>query len=121
MWLILSAYRNGPLVFVPLPKLEVVGSSPIARSVESHNKQLLNWPAEISRPFCVRSGSYIGLPVEIPAEQRVAEGRAERLSLSEGQRNWHWRWTARAMARASWCFAKCGAVLGRTLETLHAD
>jgi hypothetical protein len=31
--LILSALRNAPLSFVRLPKLDVVGSSPIARSV----------------------------------------------------------------------------------------
>jgi hypothetical protein len=31
--LILGALRNAPLSFVPLPKLDVVGSSPIARSL----------------------------------------------------------------------------------------
>ena len=31
--MILSALRNGAVVFVPLPKLDVLGSSPIARSL----------------------------------------------------------------------------------------
>ena len=31
--LILGALRNTPISFVPLPKLDVVGSSPIARSL----------------------------------------------------------------------------------------
>ena len=49
--LILGAIRDAPLSFVPLPKLDVVGSSPIARSVKSANEQLLNWPADLGRPF----------------------------------------------------------------------
>jgi hypothetical protein len=36
---------------VPLPKLDVVGSSPIARSVNTRNEQLLNWPAGLGRFF----------------------------------------------------------------------
>ena len=49
--LILGALRNAPLSFVPLPKLDVVGSSPIARSVKLSAKHLLNWPAGLGRPF----------------------------------------------------------------------
>jgi len=33
--LMLSALGNAPISFVPLPKLDVVGSSPIARSLTS--------------------------------------------------------------------------------------
>jgi hypothetical protein len=36
---------------VPLPKLDVVGSSPIARSVKLCNQRLLHWPADLGRPF----------------------------------------------------------------------
>src|SRR5689334_1243016 len=49
--LILGALRNASLSFVPLPKLDVVCSSPIARSVKCKNEQLLNWPADLGRPF----------------------------------------------------------------------
>ena len=38
--------------FVPLPKLDVVGSSPIARSVKLSDEHLLNWPADLGRLFC---------------------------------------------------------------------
>ena len=31
---VLSALRNAPVSFMPLPELDVVGSSPIARSLE---------------------------------------------------------------------------------------
>jgi hypothetical protein len=50
--LILSALRNAPVSFAPLPKLDVAGSSPVARSVKLQNEHLLNWPAEIGRPCC---------------------------------------------------------------------
>ena len=48
---ILSALGNAPLSFVMLPKLDVVGSSPIARSLTARNMQLLNWPADLGRLF----------------------------------------------------------------------
>ena len=49
--LILSALRNAPISFVRLPKLDVAGSSPVARSVKLRNKHLLNWPVDLGRPF----------------------------------------------------------------------
>ena len=46
-----SRAQSSSLSFVRLPKLDVVGSSPIAHSVKRLNKQLLNWPAGFGRPF----------------------------------------------------------------------
>src|SRR5919197_4350376 len=43
--------RSQSLLFRLFPKLDVVGSSPIARSVKLSDKHLLNWPADLGWPF----------------------------------------------------------------------
>jgi hypothetical protein len=48
--------RNGPLVFCPLPKLDVVGSSPIARS-DIIEDQLLSKMACRSRQAILADGN----------------------------------------------------------------
>src|SRR5690349_2320353 len=49
------------LVECQLPKLDVVGSSPIARSSNPSNKYLLKRPADLGRPFL--------LPATVPQRQ----------------------------------------------------
>jgi hypothetical protein len=47
----IGAHSTHPLLFVLLPKLDVAGSSPVARSINEVIPELLEWLADLGRPF----------------------------------------------------------------------